>query len=512
VDRYGALGPSLDYSNPADPPDMPIQEDGDLVFTVSTCNHGEIPLVPEGEMNLEAILEDQGFFPPPWARFPATFNLDIYNETSLEEDEDIADVYQGDFTPYMERLLAANSKRSFKKSKHGFMPKSSKDLQSLLTQKKPIGYTESGKLFSMTRAAEELGLNTTNLLAKNAKLSKGGKLCYLTAGLMLAPYTLSKVANLCPYATKGCSTGCLHVSGQAELQQIASRRAKEIDDVKDARIRRTLLLLHNNELFAKLFVSAMQSWANKAAKPFEACDTHELCGRLNVLSDLPWERMTFPFEEGEMTIFERYPDTIWYDYTKNPHRMMEFLDHVHGRGGNWPDNYYLTFSWSEVNAETAFEVMQAGGNVAIAFDVYIKHRSFIPDLPDEYCGFQVINADEHDLRFLDYEEGHRGVFCGLHLKGRQNFDRHMKRKRKELHEGLPKFSETGGFFQYAKDAGVIDGHYDPSMNISNSRSFVEEIIDGARMRAEDQRVWHEVKMQKYVESAPWWLTSEQDED
>ena len=511
MDRYGALGPSMDYSNPDGPPDMPIQEDGDLVFTMSGCNHDEVSLAPEAERTLEAALGDEGFFPPPWARFPTTFNLDIYNETSLEEDEDIADVYHGDFAPYTERLLAANKPRSFKMSKHGFMPKSSADLIQLIKKKKPIGYTDSGKVYSMTRAKEELGLFTKNLLAKNAKLSKGGKLCYLTTGLMLAPYTLSKVANLCPYATKGCSTGCLHVSGLAEVSKVTAKETKTVDDIKEARIRRTLLLLHNNELFAKIFVSAMKTWAGTAAEPFEECATHELCGRLNVLSDLPWERMTFPFEEGEMTIFERYPDTIWYDYTKNPHRMMAFLDRVHGRSTEWPENYYLTFSWSEVNAETAFSIMQEGGNVAIAFDAHIKHQSFIPDLPEEYCGFPVINADEHDLRFLDYEEGHRGVFCGLHLKGRLNYAKHMRKKKEEFIQGLPKFAKTGGFFQYAEDAGVIDGHYDPSMNISNSPGFIEEIVEGARQRAEEQASWVEMMRNRYSDAPPlWWMQSEQE--
>ncbi len=510
MDKYGFFGPSLDYGNPAagDPLDMFIAEDGPLEFSMDSCNHGEVPLDPESEQNLQAILEDQGFFPPPWARFPSTFNFDKFD--GMLEDEEA--VYQADFAPYMEREMVANPPRSLKQTKHGFIPKTAADLRTLLKQKKPIGYTDSGQLFSLGRTSEELGLNAENLLGKNAKLSKGGKLCYLTAGLSLAPFTLSRVANLCPYATKGCSTGCLHVSGNAELNLIHAKKLKIISDVMDCRVRRTILLMHNNSLFARLFLAAMSSWERKAVKPFESCDTHQLCGRLNVNSDLPWEIMTFPFEDGEMTIFDRFPNNIWYDYTKNPHRMMKFIDHINGRGGDWPDNYYLTFSWSEVNAETSFAIMQAGGNVAIPFDVHIANpRARVPDLPEEYCGFPVINADNHDLRFLDYTEGYHGVFCGLHLKGRGNYARHMRDKKVERAKNLPKFSNTGGFFQYADEAGVIDGHYDPSMNITNSREYIEEIIEGSRMRAEEQVEWTQKMRSRFSDAPPpWWMKSEQE--
>ena len=39
-------------------------------------------------------------------------------------------------------------------------------------------------------------------------------------------------------------------------------------------------------------------------------------------------------------------------------------------------------------------------------------------LPEVYMGREVINADEHDLRFLDP----KGVICGLKAKGRAKKD------------------------------------------------------------------------------------------
>ena len=52
--------------------------------------------------------------------------------------------------------------------------------------------------------------------------------------------------------------------------------------------------------------------------------------------------------------------------------------------------------------DKAMELLKRGINVAMVFD----------KLPATYEGFEVINADETDLRFLDK----RGVVCGLKYK------------------------------------------------------------------------------------------------
>ena len=92
-------------------------------------------------------------------------------------------------------------------------------------------------------------------------------------------------------------------------------------------------------------------------------------------------------------IFELFPNIQFYDYTKNWTRFNKPL----------PANYHLTFSRSETNHGKAMELLRRGVNVAIVFD----------KLPKTYEGFEVINADENDLRFLDK----KGVICGLKYKG-----------------------------------------------------------------------------------------------
>ena len=91
-----------------------------------------------------------------------------------------------------------------------------------------------------------------------------------------------------------------------------------------------------------------------------------------------------------------FPQVQWYDYTKHTNRR------------NIPSNYYLTFSRSEDNDDQIADMFDRGYNVAIVFDT----PKGAP-LPTTYLGREVIDGDEHDLRFLDK----RGVWVGLRGKG-----------------------------------------------------------------------------------------------
>ena len=70
----------------------------------------------------------------------------------------------------------------------------------------------------------------------------------------------------------------------------------------------------------------------------------------------------------------------------------------------FPSNYHLTFSRSENNDKKCEMVLLMGGNVAVVF------RN---QLPKTWKGFEVVNGDETDLRFLDK----KGVVVGLIEKG-----------------------------------------------------------------------------------------------
>ena len=117
--------------------------------------------------------------------------------------------------------------------------------------------------------------------------------------------------------------------------------------------------------------------------------------RPNLTSDLEWE--TIENEQGE-TLFQKFAETQFYDYTKSFGRMAKFLN------GDFPSNYHLTFSRSEHNQKLCEMVLAMGGNVAVVF------RN---QLPATWNGFEVVNGDENDLRFLDKS----GVVVGLIEKG-----------------------------------------------------------------------------------------------
>lgn len=433
----GALGPSMSYANP--PPGSPPDTDlGDgTEFTMQTCDHEQLPPqmveaiessdevaqqtsdAPElgddfaDEMLLqEIILRDQGPFPPPWAIYQETFN---YQEKAPSFS---AEVLSADFGGYGERLRVANP-----------LPKGI--FNTLAPEAQQV----------IKREGSTLGY----LIGDNAKMAKGGGLCWLAGGVSLLPWTVAGVGNLCPWASKGCATGCLNMSGQAEVYK---------DSIRRGRSKRTELFFKHRAAFVTFLEYDINGWVREASKGFKDCPEFDLALRMNVLSDLPWEQMKFQWPDGmRETVIERYsgkysgfPRIQFYDYTKSPNRMMNFL-----RGG-FPDNYYLTFSWSEINAEHAFNVLDAGGSVAIAFD----YRAKKDPLPAEYCGYPVINADETDFRFLDrelffQEVGQGGFFCGLRMKGRQHINEHKDAKAEERAQGLPPGTLTGGFFQYGDE-------------------------------------------------------------
>jgi hypothetical protein len=113
------------------------------------------------------------------------------------------------------------------------------------------------------------------------------------------------------------------------------------------------------------------------------------CIRLNGTSDISWENMG---------ILQEFPTVQFYDYTKVFKRMEMYCN------GQLPSNYHLTYSLNEDNKELAFEVLKMKGNISAVFRKY---------LPTEYKGYQVVNGDESDLRFLDK----KNCIVGLIAKG-----------------------------------------------------------------------------------------------
>jgi hypothetical protein len=212
----------------------------------------------------------------------------------------------------------------------------------------------------------------------DAKTVKGTKYGFLTGILYLAPANISGW-EVCPSRSEGCTAACLFTAGRGAY-----------DNVKDARIRKTQLLFKNRAEFLAILDNDIRLLKVKAAKKGMVP-----CVRLNGTSDLGWEGIA-------RELMQKYPDVQFYDYTKILGRMLRFLE------GKFPSNYHLTFSKSESNDADVLQVLQNGGNVAVVFK----------NMPVQYNGYNVVDGDASDLRFLDSTN----VIVGLKAKGKARKD------------------------------------------------------------------------------------------
>lgn len=216
----------------------------------------------------------------------------------------------------------------------------------------------------------------------NAKTIKGQKYGYKTAILYLAPSNLSGY-NVCPMASKGCKQACLNTSGHGAFS-----------NVQNGRINKTRWLIQEPNTFLKQLINEIKNFILNCEK-----NGFVPCLRLNGTSDIAWENKQY---EGK-TIFEYFPNLIIYDYTKVYKRALKFVN------GQMPKNYYITYSLNEDNKKEAFNILKLGGNISAVFRKY---------LPKNFKGFNVLNADETDLRFLDLKNS----ICGLVAKGKAKTD------------------------------------------------------------------------------------------
>lgn len=202
---------------------------------------------------------------------------------------------------------------------------------------------------------------------------------YLSSIMYLAPYKLSGY-NTCSSASDACIDACLNLSGRGRM-----------NSVQQARINRTKFFFEDRTKFIDKLYEEIDKFVRK-------CNKLQLkpALRLNGTSDLFWEQLI-------PKIHSDFSNVQFYDYTKVYKRMLRFID------GNFPSNYHLTFSLSEVNFAESLDVLKRGGNVAVVF----RNK----DIPTGWLGYKVHNADTTDLRFLD-----SFGWQGLYAKGKAKRD------------------------------------------------------------------------------------------
>lgn len=216
------------------------------------------------------------------------------------------------------------------------------------------------------------------LSTANPKIQKGTKLGYLSFILHLAPSDLSG-KNTCPKATAGCKAACLNTAGRGGM----FKRGENTNAIQKARIRKTVQYFFDRETF----LADLEADIRKGIKMAEKLGLKPVF-RLNGTSDLAVEKWG---------IIEKFPEVQFYDYTKVLGRKVAHLK-----------NYFLIFSAADGNDADVEKAIKQGYNIAMVFD----------KVPDEFMGMPVINADEHDLRFLDP----KGVIAGLKAKGKAKKD------------------------------------------------------------------------------------------
>lgn len=211
----------------------------------------------------------------------------------------------------------------------------------------------------------------------DAKTIKGVKLGYRTGIMYLAPANESGVINVCPSASLGCMAMCLNTAGRGQMSM-----------VQEVRRSRTIFLKTNPNDFRTIL-------RNEVAAVIKSARRANMIPaiRINGTSDMP--SLVTP-------LAEEFADVQFYDYTKLPRPWTRVKS-----------NYDITFSRSETNERDCLDALNNGINVAVVFSTK-KNEA----LPDEYLGYEVINGDETDLRFLDK----KGVIVGLTAKGRAKKD------------------------------------------------------------------------------------------
>ncbi len=207
--------------------------------------------------------------------------------------------------------------------------------------------------------------------------------------------------TFCFRAVENCKAACLVASGR---HAIADKKGgiPLMGTAYKAKMWRSWMLRHYPDAFMHLVIRGFQQWGCEALAESSAA-----FGRMNTLSDLPWELIC-------PELFTELPGIQFYDYTKVP-----------GRNHAAELNYHLTFSWSTPkNIGLMSREMALGRNLAVPF--------FHPDnqqpgenrpgrfvQPRSFMGVPVINGDEHDMRPLDrfhpYAQG-GPVVVGLRFK------------------------------------------------------------------------------------------------
>lgn len=208
--------------------------------------------------------------------------------------------------------------------------------------------------------------------------------------------------EICASRTESCSKGCLGThSGQAAIIKGNGTNNSDVTNtIQVARLAKTIMFFKHRELFLTKLFAELVDLKKSADK-----DGVKLGFRFNGTSDLPFHNFKIP--ALGVTFLEYFNDVTFYDYTKSEMKALQFSK------GLLPVNYSVVYSYTPENHNVALEMLNRGVNIAVAFKT--KKQS---DLDNKtFLNAKLVCGDNHDLRFVEYMEGNKGVIISLTAKG-----------------------------------------------------------------------------------------------
>lgn len=218
---------------------------------------------------------------------------------------------------------------------------------------------------TISKAKKLTGLSYLGNVSTSSKIAKSEKYEELTYVLYLAPHTLSGY-NVCPQATEHCKASCLFESGHNRIDIHENR-------ITQSRITKTKLYFEHRDFFSAWVFAEIEMYQRKAANL-----GYKFSVRLNGTSDINPETI----KVNGLNVFQKFPNTQFYDYSKVLNRMKLLTKYP---------NYDLTYSFSGDNWLQCEVALMNNMRVAVVFD----------EVPLYYMGYDVIDGDRFDMRYLD---------------------------------------------------------------------------------------------------------------
>ena len=233
---------------------------------------------------------------------------------------------------------------------------------------------------SLTSLRNELGVSYLGATKQSAKMNYSYENGVETYCIYLAPATMSGY-NVCPNS-KHCKEFCLNNSGHNKADILA--HGEKMSKINQSRVKKTKCFFENKDLFMAIVIKEIEkSMAHAKANGLE------FAIRLNGTSDISPE----DFISDGKNILEIFSNVQFYDYTKVSNRIRNLQN-------KYP-NYDLTLSYNGYNWDICKKYLEEGGKVAMVFG---------KGLPSTYKGFNVIDANGYDMRYIDPNS----TIMGLH--------------------------------------------------------------------------------------------------